>query len=78
MYVVVWWLFILHALIIVKHLVVGWVSSVWAMVCMALLCQLVQRLFMCVFVQHGLGVGMCHLSEHRYGQMSCLKACFLI
>lgn len=44
--------FILLAFISVKHLVLGWASSVWAIMCNALVCRLVRRLLMCVFVQH--------------------------
>lgn len=73
--------FILPALINMKHLVVGWASSVWAIACSASLCPLVQRLLMCVFVQHE---SRCRhvlfsLSGSRLhnGEMSCLKACFL-
>ena len=42
----------LPALIRVKQRVVGWASSVFANVCIALLCQFVLRLFMWLLVQH--------------------------
>ena len=68
-------------LITVKHLFVGWARIVWALACTTLLCRLVQRLFMCLFVQHE---SKCrHVSFSRSGErlhsgeMSCLKACFL-
>jgi hypothetical protein len=46
------WSFILPVLICVKQFVVGMAFSVLASTCIALLCCLVLRLFMCLFVQH--------------------------
>lgn len=42
---------VLPALIYVKHLVMERASNVFASACVALLCRLVRRLFMCLFVQ---------------------------
>lgn len=68
-------------LISVKYLVVGWVEGVWAIACMTLSCQLVQRLLMCLFVQHGSKCRHVSLSlsieRLHSGEMSCLKPCFL-
>ena len=43
---------VLRALTSVKDLVVGWASDVYASGCVALLCLLVWRLFMCLSMQH--------------------------
>lgn len=40
------------AFINVKHLVVGWARSVSTSMCATLLCLLVLKLFICLFVQH--------------------------
>ena len=45
-------LLILLALTRVKQWVVGWASSVFASACIALLCQFVLKLFMCLLEQH--------------------------
>jgi hypothetical protein len=42
----------LPALIMLKQRVVEWASSVFASVCIDLLCRFVLRLFMCLLVQH--------------------------
>ena len=42
----------LLALIRVKQRVVGWASSLFVNACIALLCQFVFRLFMCLLVQY--------------------------
>ena len=36
----------------VKHLVLGWANNVFAYACVALLCWIILKLFMCLFVQH--------------------------
>ena len=43
----------LPALIRVKQHVVGWASSVFASVCVALVCRFVFILLMCLLIQHG-------------------------
>ena len=47
------------AFINVKHLDVGWANSGFANTCVALLCWLVFKLFMCLFVQHDSSGCMC-------------------
>ena len=42
----------LPSLIRVKRWVVGWVGSVFASACVALLCRFVLRLIMCLLVHH--------------------------
>ena len=71
------WSFKLLALIMVKQRVVEWASSVFASVCIALLCQFVLRLFMCLLVQHD--SRWMHVSfwwdmhKLHVGDMSCLR-----
>lgn len=43
---------VLLALTCAKHLAAGWASNVFASMCVALLCRLEWRSFMCMFVQH--------------------------
>jgi len=72
---------IFPAFMSVKHLVVGCAISVLAIAWTALLCLLVRRLFMCLFVQHERRcrqLSFC-LSGHKLqsGEISCLRTCFL-
>ena len=65
----------------VKHLVVGCASSVLAIARTALLCQLMWRMFMCLFVQHErrcMQFLLC-LSGHILQSVGifCLRMCFL-
>ena len=66
----------------VKHLVVGWANNVFANACVVLLCQLVLKLFMCLFVQHDSSwrYVLNYWDVHRLhnGNMSRLRTCFLL
>ena len=63
-------LLVLHALIRVKDRVVGCANSVFASVCIVLLCRYVFRLFMCLFMQHdSRWRGMCHFGGMCIGYM---------
>jgi hypothetical protein len=70
------------AFTILKHLVVGWARRVLARARVALLCWLVHRLYMCLFVQHD---GRCRqllfcLRGYKLhnGEMSCLRMYFFL
>jgi hypothetical protein len=70
----------LHALVRVKHQVVGWASNVFACAFTTLLWQFALKLFMCLFVHHDRRWR--HVSfwrdVHRLhvGDMSYLRMCF--
>lgn len=68
------------ALLSEKHRVVGCVSRVLASACVVLLCLLVVRLFMCLFVLHDIRCRHVLLSPRlqrlHSGEMSCLSTCF--
>lgn len=46
------WSLYFPALISVEHCVLGWANSILTSSCTALLCWLIRRLFMCLFLQH--------------------------
>lgn len=71
-----------QALINIKHYVVGYVLRVLTSLCVALLCQLVSKLLMCLFVQHD---SRCRyvsipfrLQRLHNGEMSCLSMWYFL